>query len=212
VRLDPLLYAHPLTGAVTPVTTDLLSETYLAPLAAAWDIGAALADPLAPWAESFKIAPTETQGAVERALRGVMQATPGLDPLGLTPDRLPPSRAKRHLEALHYVWAATGTLPEDLAVIRHVLSCTAEQALAPLPVLELGGDPFATPAEAALAAQLCRHHGPAPSARLEARRASQPQWAAAGALSHVQRNLLAGAPTVTRDATLGFFRFARQPG
>lgn len=205
MRLDPLLYAHPLTGAVMPVMTDLLSETYLAPRAEAWDIEGALADPSAPWAESLQIAPTETQGAVERAQRGVMQATPGLDPAGLTPDRLPPSRAKRHLEALRNVWAATGTLPADLAVIRHVLSCTADQALAALPVLDPADDPFATPAEAALAAQLCRHHGPAPSARLEAWRARQPQGAAAGALSHVQRNLLAGAGAVARDGTLGFF-------
>ena len=97
MRLDPLLYAHPLTGTGMPVTTDLLSETCLAPRAAAWDIRAALTDPSAPWAKSLKIAPTETQGAVERTLRGVMQATPGLDPAGVTPDRLPPSRARRHL-------------------------------------------------------------------------------------------------------------------
>lgn len=207
MRLDPLLYAHPLTGAVMPVTTDLLSETYLAPRAEAWDIEGALADPSAPWAESLQIAPTETQDAIERALRGVMQATPGLDPAAVTPDHLPSSRAKRHLEALCNVWAETGTLPEDLAIIRHVLSCDAEQAVAPLPVLDLGDDPFSTPAEAALAAQLFRHHGSAPSVRLEAWRASQPQGAAAGAISHVQRNLLCGAPTVARDATLGFFAF-----
>lgn len=188
-----------------PVTTDLLSETYLAPIADAWDIGGAFADPSAPWAESLQVAPTETQDAVERALRGVMQATPGLDPAAVTPDRLPSSRAKRHLGALRNVWAATGTLPEDLAVIRHVFSCTADQAIAPLPVLDLGDDPFSTPAEAALAAQLCRHHGSASSTRLEAWRASQPQGAAAGALSHVQRNLLCCAPTVARDGTLGFF-------
>ena len=205
MRLDPLLYAHPLTCAVMPVTTDLLSETYLAPRAEAWDIGGALADPSAPWAESLQIAPTETQGAVERALRGVMQATPGLDPAAVTPDRLPPSRAKRHLQALRDVWADTGTLPEDLSVIRHVLSCTADRAAAPLPVLDIGDDPFANPAEAALAAQLCRHHGPAPSARLEAWRASQPQGAAAGALSHVQRNLMGGVTTEARDTTIGFF-------
>lgn len=205
MRLDPLLYAHPLTGAVMPVTTDLLSETYLAPRAEAWDIGGALTDPSAPWATRLKIAPTETQDAVERALRGVMHATPGLDPATLTPDRLPSSRAKRHMEALRNVWAETGTLPEDLAVIRHVLSCTADLAVAPLPVLDLGDDPFSTPAEAALAVQLCRHHGSAPSDRLEAWRASQPQGAAAGAISHMQRNLLGGAPTMARDATLGFF-------
>ena len=205
MRLDPLLYTHPLTGAVMPVTTDILAETYLAPLGNDWQIGAALADPSAPWAESLKIAPAETQGAVERALRGVMQATPDLDPAALTPDRLPPSRAKRHLESLRDVWAATGTLPEDLAVIRHVLSCHAEQALAPLPVLDLGDDPFATPVDAALAAQLCRHHGTAPPARLQAWRDRQPQGAAAGALSHAQRHLLAGAGTLARDSTLGFF-------
>jgi len=110
VRLDPLLDGHPLTGAVMPVTTDLLAETYLAPLVDNCDIGAGLADPAAPWAQSLKIAPVETQGAVERALRGVMQATPGLDPAELTPDRLPPSIAKQHLEALRDVWTATGML------------------------------------------------------------------------------------------------------
>jgi hypothetical protein len=204
MRLDPLLYAHPLTGAVMPVTTDLLAETYLVPREADHVIGAAIADPAAPWAESLKVAPAETQGAIERALRGVMQATPGLDPAGLHPDRLPPSRARQHLAALRAVWVATGTLPADLAVIRHVLSCKAEQALSPLPLLNPGDDPFATPAEAALAAQLCRHHGAAPPAQAAAWRAAQPQGAMVGALSHVQRTLLAGTAAVARDGTLGF--------
>lgn len=204
MRLDPLLYAHPLTGAVMPVTTDLLGETYLAPRFADWDISPGLADPTAPWAESLRIAPAETQGAVERALRGVMQATPGLDPAGLTPDRLPTSRARRHLAALRGVWDATGTLPADLAAIRHVLSCNAERALAPLPVLGPGDDPFATPAEAALAAQLGRHHGTAPPGRTTAWHSRQPPGARAGALAHVQSHLLAGTGRVSRDATLGF--------
>jgi hypothetical protein len=204
MRLDPLMYAHPLTGAVMPVTPDLLAETYLAPRLADWDISAGLADPAAPWAESLKIAPSETQGAVERALRGVMQAAPGLDPAALAPDRLPPSRARLHLAALCSLWAATGTLPRDLAVIRHVLSCDAGRALAPLPVLTPGDDPFATAAEAALAAQLARHHGTAPPARADAWRGRHPQGAAAGALAHVQRHLLAGAESVPRDATLAF--------
>lgn len=94
-----------------PVTTDLLAETYLAPHFADWDISAGLADPSAPWAESLRIAPPETQQAVERALRGVMEASPDLDPAEWTPDRLPPSRAKRHLAALRDLWVASGTLP-----------------------------------------------------------------------------------------------------
>lgn len=207
MRLDPLLYAHPLTGAVMPVTTDVLAETYLAPRFADWDISPGLAEPTGPWAESLRIAPAETSSAVERALRCVMQAAPDLDPAGWAPDRLPPSRARRHLEALRDVWVATGTLPADLAVIRHVLSCTADQALAPLPVLNTGNDPFATQAEADLAAQLGRHHGTAPPARAEAWRARQPQGAKAGALAHVQHHLLAGAGSVAHDATLGFLAF-----
>ena len=78
-----MFYAHPLTGVVMPVTTDLLTETYLTPRFADWDIGPGLLYPAAPWAESLQIAPAETQGAVERALRGVMHATPDLDPAGL---------------------------------------------------------------------------------------------------------------------------------
>lgn len=74
-------------------------------------------------------------------------------------------------------------------------------------MLNSGGDPFATPAEADLIAQLCRHHGTAPPERIEVWRNRQPHGAKAGALAHVQRHLLAGAASVARDATLGFLAF-----
>lgn len=204
MRLDPLLYGHPLSGAVMPVTPDLLAETYLAPRLPDWEIGAALSDPRAPWAESMRIAPAETLAAVEHALHDVIAATPGLDPSALRPARLPDSRARRHLAALREVWDSTATLPSDLAVVRHVLSCDAAQALAPLPLLDLGDDPFSTAAETALAAQLRAHHGTASSECRDAWRSRQPQGAGHGALAHVQRHLLAGAAAVPRDASLGF--------
>ena len=204
MKLDPLLYAHPLTGAVIPVTADLLAETYLAPRIPDWDISAALAAPDAPWAESLQIAPVETLTAVEQALHDVMSATSGLEPAVLRPERLPASRARQHLSALRNVWEFTGTLPSDLAVIRHVLSCDATRALAPLPLLDLGDEPFSNTAETALAAKLRTHHGTAAPASRDAWLHRQPQGAEHGALAHIQRNLLAGAPTVARDATLGF--------
>jgi len=133
-----------------------------------------------------------------------MHATPGLDTARLTQSHLPPSRAHRDLVALRDVWVATGSLPADLAVIWHVLSCEAGQAFTRLPLLGVRDGPFASTAEAALTAQLRSHHGTAPPARLEAWLAQQPQCAEAGALSHVQRHLLEGAPAIARDATLAF--------
>jgi hypothetical protein len=203
VKIDPPLYAHSPTDAVMPVTADLLAATYLAPRISDWDISAALAAPDTPCAESLHIAPVETLITIERALHAVMSATPGLDPAALLPEQLPASRSRQHLSALRNVWEFTGTLPSDLAVVRHVLSCDATRALAPLPLLDLGDEPFSNTAEKALAAQLRTNHGKAAPASRDAWLHRQPQGAEHGALAHIQRNFLAGGPTVARDATLG---------
>ncbi len=205
MRLDPLLYAHPLTGAVMPITPDLLAETYMAPHPIEWDIGPALADPKFPWAISCGIAPDEVRAAVERALRNIMAATPKLDPTMLVTRGLPASRARRHLEALHEVWERIGTLPADLAVIRHVLSCDADQALASLPLIPQSDDRFASLAESALATHLLALHGTATDAQRDAWLSRQPTGATNGSLAHVQQNLLAGASPMTRDEGLAFY-------
>lgn len=203
MRLDPLFHAHPLTGAVMPVTTDLLAETYLAPRMADWTITGALERmPDAPWAESLGVAAQDVHATVERALRDLISATPELDIAAVDTSGLPPSRARNHLEALVAVWRDCGGLPPDLAVLRHVLRSEAARALAPLRLLDLPDDPFASGAETALAARLRAHHGPAPDQALAAWRARQPRGAVTGALAHVQRHLLAGAGSVAPDASL----------
>ncbi len=204
MRLDPLYYAHPLTGAVMPVTTDLLAEVYLAPKQDEWDLTPVLPDPTAPWSDSLAVAPENVALAVDHALRGVMAAVPGLDIENLRPEAMADSRARRHLLALKAVWQRMGRLPEDLAVLRHVLNSTAGDALAPLPILPLP-DPFASPAEMALEAQLLAHHGTAPETARAQHQARRPAGAAQGSLAAVQQGLAARQDKVTRDGSLAFY-------
>jgi RecB family exonuclease len=206
MRLDALYYAHPLSGAVMPVTTDLLAETYLAPKVAEWDLGTVLGDAQAPWAGSLAVDPDSVALAVGQALRAVMAAVPGMAIEGFHPESLPDSRARHHLLALKSVWLGLGALPPDLAVLHHVLNSTAEDALAALPLVTLETDPFATAAEDALQAQLLAHHGPAPEPALHAFAARRPPGATTGSLAHVQQGLLEGRQRVARDGSLAFFR------
>ena len=61
--LEHLLTAHPVTGAIRPLTPDLLREALLLPRPDAFDPMPVLAaQTAAPWAESFALAPAETSG------------------------------------------------------------------------------------------------------------------------------------------------------
>mgnify|MGYP000324302440 CR=1 FL=1 len=65
MRIDPLLTASPVTGAVRHLTDVLLKEVYLAPLGKPFALQNLLTGDQAPWSESFSAAPAETIAAVE---------------------------------------------------------------------------------------------------------------------------------------------------
>ncbi|MEO8245179.1 MAG: hypothetical protein ABI832_23100 [bacterium] len=94
-------------------------------------------------------------------MQGVLSATPGLDPAALRLDHMPDSRVRRHRLVLRAVWQDSEGLPADLSTIRQVLSCDAGQALAPIQLLDLPDEPFATLAEASLTVQLRANYGSA---------------------------------------------------
>lgn len=159
MRIAPLMTRSPATGALRHLTDDLLSEVYLAPRSPDLTLADHLG-PGSPWSDSFAAAPDETARAVEAGLLTVAHATPRLEPSDLAPERLPEGRARSHLSALQNLWCDLGALPGPLQTWRHVLKCSAADALEPLPLV--GPDcEFATPAEAALAQALRAHHGEA---------------------------------------------------
>jgi len=208
MRLSPLQTASPVTGAIRPLTTGLMRDSYLVPRAA-FNPDAALAlRPDAPWAQSLAIAPAETALAVCRALEALARATETMKPEAVQPDRLPEGRARTHLGALRDLWCDLGgALPEDLQVWRHVIAAEAGAALEPLPLIAPIDCPHATAAETALAQALVRQHGTAPDAVSAAWLARQPSYTARapGALGHVQANLTGFAAPVTSDAGLQVF-------
>lgn len=198
MRIDPLLTASPITGAIRPVTTGLLRDSYLAPAFRPVDLAGALAGRVAPWSASLAVAPEATLRGVETGLATVMRATATLDPEELQPERLPDGRARAHLAALRDLWREADPLPEALAAIRHVLGCSAADCLEPLPVVPAPEDSFADPVERALAAALVRHHGTAPTP-------TEPATQAAGALGHVQAHLGRAAAPVAPDDSLRLY-------
>lgn len=208
MRLSPLQTASPVTGAIRPVTTGLLRDSYLVP-GASYDPDAALAlRPRAPWAQSLAVAPAETGLAVRRALEALARATKTLTPAEVQPERLPTGRARTHLGALRDLWSDLGgALPEDLQVWRHVIGAEAGAALEPLPLLAPIDCPHATAAETALARALHRQHGAAPEGVAAAWLARQPALSATapGALGHVQANLTNLAAPLDPDASLQVF-------
>lgn len=208
---EPILTVHPLTGAERVVTPGLLREIYLAPRPLPWSPAERLEDPHAPWAASLAAAPVETAAAVEAALVDLMRATRWLDPDEIDPSRLEPgSRLRRHVEALAAVWRRLAdAIPEDLQVVRHVLTSAAGDALEPLPILDVGERRFACTLDDALREALLAHHGAAPE---EAARAARERRAAIvrGAtddcgLAHLQRTIDRPGDRRPRDASLAFY-------
>lgn len=194
MRIDPLLTRSPETGALRPVTEDLLAEVYLAPQRPDLRLGDHLG-PGTPWSESFEAAPEETARAVEAGLLAVAHATPFLDPSYLSPEALPEGRARSHLAALRDLWRDVGTLPGQLDTWRHVLNARAGDALEALP-LATPDCPFATPAEGALARVLRAHHGAveSPSASSSAKEGS--------ALRHIQDHLGRRSAKIAPDGSI----------
>lgn len=203
MRLQPLIYVDPNSGACFPVTSGLLAEVYLAPKPVEWDRTAALDDPAYPWAQSFAVDPKGVSHAVDRALHDLIHARPhnGADEIDLS--ALPEGRARLHLSALLSVWQRRGTLPDDLHAMRHVIAASSAYALVPLRLLPFDPDDYATATEAAVEARLFLHHGPAEDAAFAAWRAKQPNGAQSGALAALQRGF--AGPVVELDASVAFY-------
>ncbi len=210
MRLDLLLTCSPETGAIRPVTPDLLRDVYLAPRSGSWSLKDTLAGRPAPWAESLNAAPEATAAAVEAALVAVMRGTSALDPAELRPEALKEGRARTHLTALRDLWRDLETLPPPFDTIAHVLRCEARDALEPLPVLDPAICPHADALETALQEHLRAHHATAPQAALDAWRARQAssEGQAQGALGAIQRGLGRSAQSVSRDSSLSVFGLA----
>ncbi len=207
MRLEPLLTCSPETGAIRPVTADLLRDVYLAPRPVEGSLREALAARPAPWTDSLAAAPEATAAAVEGALAAVMRATSALDPAELRPEAVKEGRARTHLTALRDLWRDLGTLPPPFDTIAHVLRCEARDALEPLPILGPAVCPHADALETALQEHLRAHHGAAPQAALDAWRARQAssEGQAQGALGAIQRGLGHSADSVDRDGSLSVF-------
>lgn len=190
-------YVHPVSGAVRPLTLELLRSIYLVPRQGVpFNLREALmGEGEAPWSASLAVAATETITAVERSLREVMLATRTLRPTEIDPSLLPAgSRARRHLEALLSLWCSLeDALPEDLWIMRHVLEASAADAIEPLQILVENGQKLA-PAEQALVERLLEHHGPAEEAicseHAEAGLGRRTRANDTSLLGHIQRDML----------------------
>ncbi len=210
--LDPLVTVHPGTGAFRSITSELLSETYLAPSPEPIDLDDILLDEAFPWASSMQVAPLETTASVFAALRALALATHSLDPDEIDCSKLEPeTRLYKHLNALSDLWRhAPAALPQDLQVFAHVLSCGRPDALEPLPLATVHQCSFAAPLERRMQALILDHHGSAPQT-------DQKAWAAhraplmtgaieGSSLWRVQQGLTGGAIAPgPLDETLAFF-------
>lgn len=191
-----LAYFHPVSGAVRPVTTELLRAVYLVPRQLApFDLASTAAQAHYPWYESLSAAPGETCAVLERGLRELMLATATLRPEEIDSSMLAgDARSRAHLDALVSLWRSLGeALPDDLWVMRHVLEAQAGDAIDSLPVI-VDGLCKPSAAERALAAKLAEHHGHAPQGvaerHLQQLPGRTPRAAAQTLLGHIQRNLL----------------------
>lgn len=204
MRIQPLISFDRRSNAFFPVSSELLSETYLVPKPVVWDSAAFVDAPEHPWTDSFLVDPEGVVRAVDKALRELIHALPHLGPDGVDLLRLADGRARRHLSALLSVWQRRGTVPEDLHPLRYILNATSSDAVLPLQLLPFQPDPFATATESAVEALLLAHHGPAPDAALSAWQERQPQGAENGVLGAIQRDLLGAATTSGPDPRLRF--------
>jgi hypothetical protein len=140
---------------LVPAPNDDWQPVYSAALAAVKD---------AFWAESLKVAPIETAGAVERALVDLVSAT---DPAGgfQAPNFAGlATRPRRHLaDLLRLAGALGGRLPPELAAIRGLAAADPRDALRPLRVIAVDGVPALSRWQRALIEKLNRDAGDSPS-------------------------------------------------
>ncbi len=197
MQLTPLYSQHPFTSAIRTITTDLLKEIYLCPHTEGFDISDLVKAPEFPWADSFQQDPAGTEQQVKAMLRDLIQATPGLEVQNIDLTSLPEGRARKHLSALKTLWERCGALPDDLAVIRHVILSNAQDALDSLPLTTKTPCAFANEAQRSLHKTLLSHHGARPLQQTNAPKSS-------GLLRHVQDNLLSDHAACARDDSIAF--------
>ena len=208
MKIDPILTAHPVTGAVRHITADLLSATYLAPRTPTFDLKMALQQGPSPCRDSFTAARAETAMAIERGIVALARATKTLSPEAIEMRDLPDGRARRHLSALGDLWRQMGdALPDDVGVLAHVLRSEPDQAVEALPVLDPTACAFSDPAEVALIERLVAHHGSAPPEARAVWQSSRvsPHANATGALGHLQASLTSNSAPVHPDSSVAVF-------
>lgn len=207
MRIEPLLTASPVTGAVRYLTDDLLREAYLAPKGVSLELQDLLENFPAPWNDSLEISPEETVVAIENGLISIMRATRTLDPREIDPSSLPEGRARSHLTALVSLWGKLDALPAPLSTWAHVLQSEASDVLEPLPLLETVRCAHADPIEAALEKTLLKHHGVVPKEAGMAGYKNIPSKGAVakGALGFIQTVLGDAAEPVAIDNTIEIF-------
>ena len=205
--LTGLVTRHAITGALRPVTPDLLREALLLPQMAEGDLLAALeAMPDAPWAATYACAKSETAAILRVELGELVLAVPDMRPESLDLTGLPDSRAGRHMRALVALWQRLdAALPADLAAIRAAMAGQGV-VLEPLPLLDLPL-PADTPAAiVALRDALIARFGLAPAAAsadwLKAKARLCAGADPATSLGHMQAHLRDAAPPLPQDDSL----------
>ncbi|CUJ83649.1 Inactivated superfamily I helicase [Shimia thalassica] len=188
---------HPLTGAWRTLTPDLLAEAYLVPKRCEPDWDRALSKPDAPWAASYAKIPEQVRPVVESAYQTLLSATHDADLENLNLGKLPPSRARSHIEALRQIGTDLGTLPSGFSTVRHILS--GGTSLETFPMCPPPPDGFATPLECALHKTLSERFGTAPSRPLVEALATP-----GTALRHIQDNLTLSTSPAIQDLTTRF--------
>ncbi|MCT4608751.1 MAG: PD-(D/E)XK nuclease family protein [Pelagimonas sp.] len=197
MQLTPIYSQHLFTSAVRTITTDFLKEAYLCPHTEFSDVSDFLKAAEFPWAGSYQQDPAGIEKHVKAMLRDLMQATPELDAQNIDLSSLPEGRAKVHLLALKTLWERCGTLPDDLATIRHVIMSDANDALESLPLTTDTPCAFANEAQRSLHSALLAHHG-----TRSLQKHSTPN--SGGFLHHVQVNLLCDCEPQNLDDSVAF--------
>lgn len=206
INWSNLITRNPDTGAYRTLSADLLSQAYLVPKQNALDWDTVLSEPNSPWAASFDVAPVPVRHAVESAFQDLICATRNGNLDSIIETDLPAGRAQLHLRGLLDVGHGLGGLPEDFAVIRHVLE--GHKSLEAFPMCSPPRGEFDSVLEEALHAHLSTMHGVAPSPNEE----PFASGLTGTALRHVQETLVSSdSDRVAIDDSLSFYA-ARDSG
>jgi len=97
------------------------------------------------WTESFSVSPQETAAVIETALYQIVSASdPGKDFTIANPEQLPERPCKHIGDIVRLVGALEGILPNNLSVIRDLLSADSADAIQQIYVYNIDGVPALT--------------------------------------------------------------------